>query len=105
MVEDTGEVESPADVRVTAADAVEGGGDLGLVEAIEQNGEVGEGEGEVADVVTRLGERLDGGFEQGDGGGRIAVDGFEAGGFTGQDRLPNHDAVIASDDEALMHGV
>ena len=37
-----GKVEDPADVAVAAAGAVEGGGDVGLFEAVEEHGQVGE---------------------------------------------------------------
>jgi hypothetical protein len=51
---DGGEVEDPSDVAVAAGRAVERGGDVGLFEAVEQHGQVGERDGDVAYVAASL---------------------------------------------------
>ena len=80
MGDDDGEVEDPADVAVAGAGAVEGGGDVGLFEAVEQHGEVGEGDGRVGDVAGAL-QYGDGGLEQLEGVIRVSVGRFEPGSF------------------------
>ena len=71
VVHDGGEVQDPADVAAGAG-AVEGGGGGGLFEAVEQDGEVGEHKGQVADVTGSV-HRVESGFEQLEGSARVTV--------------------------------
>ena len=104
MVHDVGKVRHPAEVAVESTGAVERGGDLGTFEAVEQDGQVGERDGRVTDVAGVL-QRVDGRFEQDEGLTRVAVDGFDTGGFSGHDTRPTPRGGDRGDDQRFTHGV
>jgi hypothetical protein len=104
MIHDAVKVRHPGEVAVESAGAVKGGRDLGTFEAVKQDGQAGEREGRVADVAGAV-QGVDGRLEQDEGLTRVAVDGFDTGGFFADDRFPLHKAVIASDDERFTQSV
>ena len=75
--------QAPATFAVAGAGAVEGGGDVGLFEAVEQHGQVGEGDGRVGDVAGAL-QRVEGCLEQLEGMIGVSVDRLQPGGFPGE---------------------
>jgi hypothetical protein len=76
-----GKVEDPqTDGLVGAAGALEGGGNVRLVEPVEEHGQVGEHPAQTGQVAGPV-EAIEGGVEQCQGLPEIAVHCFERGGF------------------------
>ena len=71
---------------VVGGGAVDGGGDLWLVDPVEEHGQAGERRRQVDGVPAWWNESMAGG-EQVQGLVEVAVNGFEPGGFAGDERL------------------